>query len=273
METRQVLRLWEEGREVAAGSAEHNAKGEAAVPLPALAAGAYRLRYDDARRVRRRGRGDPRLPGRRRARAPRARGGAGSGEGALPSRRDGAAPGALGLRRPGPGPRDLPGRRAGGAPRGRRGREPERARDPDHRRGPRRPRRAPHRAARPPDGRARPDRQRAVDEQGAPGRVLDLPRPAAAGRQGDLPGARCAAPRARRRWRRSSWPTCTTAASTTSCRTSPRARWRSCPTPRPCPGPSRASDRRQGQWVTGGEWHQLPPAPELRPDRLIFFDR
>ncbi len=45
METRQVMRLWQEGREAAAGGAEHDAKGQATVRLPALPGGAYRLRY------------------------------------------------------------------------------------------------------------------------------------------------------------------------------------------------------------------------------------
>jgi uncharacterized protein YfaS (alpha-2-macroglobulin family) len=42
----QVLRLWSEGSSVADGAVTHDAKGEAAIALPPLAAGAYRLHYE-----------------------------------------------------------------------------------------------------------------------------------------------------------------------------------------------------------------------------------
>ncbi len=41
-----VLRLWKEGKEAAAGRAEHDANGLAAVTVPGLEAGAYRLIYE-----------------------------------------------------------------------------------------------------------------------------------------------------------------------------------------------------------------------------------
>ncbi|MGE5716397.1 MAG: alpha-2-macroglobulin family protein, partial [Acidobacteriota bacterium] len=41
----QWLRSWKDGAETASGAATHDAKGEAKVGLPALPAGAYRLRY------------------------------------------------------------------------------------------------------------------------------------------------------------------------------------------------------------------------------------
>jgi uncharacterized protein YfaS (alpha-2-macroglobulin family) len=43
---RQTLSLWKDGPVVATGSLQHDAKGEAAVSLPPLKAGAYRLRYE-----------------------------------------------------------------------------------------------------------------------------------------------------------------------------------------------------------------------------------
>jgi hypothetical protein len=42
----QVLRLWTEGSAVASGAVTHDARGEAALALPALKAGAYRLHYE-----------------------------------------------------------------------------------------------------------------------------------------------------------------------------------------------------------------------------------
>jgi hypothetical protein len=42
----QILALWEDGREVGKGEATHGADGKAKVALPALAGGAYRLRYE-----------------------------------------------------------------------------------------------------------------------------------------------------------------------------------------------------------------------------------
>lgn len=45
---REVLRLWEDGPQVSTGTVLHDAKGEARLTLPALSAGAYRLRYETA---------------------------------------------------------------------------------------------------------------------------------------------------------------------------------------------------------------------------------
>ena len=44
--TEWVLRGWEDGRRLAGGRLDHAATGQAVVPLPALAPGAYRLRYE-----------------------------------------------------------------------------------------------------------------------------------------------------------------------------------------------------------------------------------
>lgn len=41
-----ILRTWDDGRRIAAGQLRHNETGNAAVPLPALPPGAYRLRYE-----------------------------------------------------------------------------------------------------------------------------------------------------------------------------------------------------------------------------------
>src|SRR5262249_14494765 len=43
-----ILHDWPDGRELASGTATHDAKGEARIELPSLAAGAYRLRYETA---------------------------------------------------------------------------------------------------------------------------------------------------------------------------------------------------------------------------------
>ncbi|HVG09006.1 MAG TPA: alpha-2-macroglobulin family protein [Thermoanaerobaculia bacterium] len=45
---RQVLRQWEDGPQVASGTLTHGEDGEARLALPALAPGAYRLRYETA---------------------------------------------------------------------------------------------------------------------------------------------------------------------------------------------------------------------------------
>ncbi|HWN45244.1 MAG TPA: alpha-2-macroglobulin family protein [Thermoanaerobaculia bacterium] len=45
---REVLRQWEEGPQVASGTLKHGENGEAELALPALAPGAYRLRYETA---------------------------------------------------------------------------------------------------------------------------------------------------------------------------------------------------------------------------------
>src|SRR4029078_8489168 len=42
----QVLRLWADGSAVASGRVTHDVKGEAALALPPLGAGAYRLHYE-----------------------------------------------------------------------------------------------------------------------------------------------------------------------------------------------------------------------------------
>jgi uncharacterized protein YfaS (alpha-2-macroglobulin family) len=44
----QLLRGWEDGRQVASGTLEHGRDGRAELALPALAPGAYRLRYETA---------------------------------------------------------------------------------------------------------------------------------------------------------------------------------------------------------------------------------
>ena len=42
----QVLKLWTDGATVASGTATHDAKGITSIVVPALKAGAYRLRYE-----------------------------------------------------------------------------------------------------------------------------------------------------------------------------------------------------------------------------------
>ena len=188
----QTLRSWPDGAEKAAGAVTHDAKGEARVPLPALPAGAWRLRYETRDEFGAIAGRDPGFPGRgpEDARAPSGRAARRAilGRG----RTDGATAGFLGPPGPDGLPRDAARRegRLAANPHGRRGR-PDR--DPRQGERPRRIRRPSLARRGPPVPGADPGGLRPVVEQGAQDLVRHVPRQAAAGREGDLarqcPGA------------------------------------------------------------------------------------